>query len=83
MQFRVRWPSSDGEDWTSIEAPDSQGAAESYAAAICEDDNSTYRDFERGENVEVRAAGSPFGDTYRVSCEFSPTFRSSRVQGGG
>lgn len=81
-QFRVRWESSDGEDWTSIEATDPQDAAESYATSLCNDDNAAYDDFERGQPVEVRAAGSPDADTYRVTCNFEPTFRARRVPGG-
>jgi hypothetical protein len=81
-QFRVRWTSNDGDDWTSIEATDPEDAAEGYAASLCNEDSSTYDAFERGQDIEVRAAGSPDADTYRVTCESDPTFRALRVPEG-
>lgn len=77
-QFRVRWPASDGDDWSSIEATDARDAAERYAASTCNDDNACFEDFERGQDVEVRFPGSPDILNYRVGCEFSPTFVAHR-----
>lgn len=77
--FECCWPASDGDDWSPLEAIDPQDAAERYAASQCRNEAECYDDFERGQNVNVRLAGSELVLTYRVSCEFSPTFRANRA----
>lgn len=81
-EFQCRWPSNE-EDWTPVPAYDPERAAEIYAAALCAHDNESYSAFESGEEIEVRLARTTVVVTYRVTCEFDPTFRASRVQGGG
>ena len=80
-RFECCWPSSDGEDWTAVTAIDPEGAAVIYAASTCNDEGDCYGDFERGQNVNVRLAGSELAITFRVSCEFEPKFRACRIAG--
>jgi hypothetical protein len=82
--FECCWPSSDGDDWSPpLQAIDAQEAAERYAAQQCRNESDCYDDFERGQNVNVRLGGSELALTFRVSCEFEPTFRACRVSEPG
>jgi len=82
-KFECCWPASDGDDWSPIDAIDPQDAAERYAASQCRNESESYDDFERGQNVNVRLAGSELAHTYRVTCSFDPTFVAHRQAGGG
>lgn len=81
--FECRWPLNE-EEWHRVEAIDPIDAAERHAASICSADNDCYSAFERGEEIEARlaGAGSSVVVTYRVTCEFDPSFRAVRTGGG-